>query len=131
MMRSEINFRGVRRKFGIDSVLNHRDSKCGPPQLHIQRFGSEGPTECNGEGSTECNDLAHTKIGTPARMELWYRVPFQRLRNIVLPNLFSFRTVWPSGLRRWLKAPVRKGVGSNPTAVIFADVLKKPPSALR
>jgi hypothetical protein len=33
-----------------------------------------------------------------------------------LPNA---TTVWPSGLRRWLKAPVRKGVGSNPTAVIF------------
>ena len=32
--------------------------------------------------------------------------PFRRLR-----------TVWPSGLRRWLQAPVRKGVGSNPTAV--------------
>ena len=29
------------------------------------------------------------------------------------------KTVWPSGLRRWLKAPVRKGVGSNPAAVIF------------
>jgi hypothetical protein len=29
-------------------------------------------------------------------------------------------TVWPSGLRRWLQAPARKGVGSNPTAVIFA-----------
>ena len=28
-------------------------------------------------------------------------------------------TVWPSGLRRWLKAPFRKGVGSNPTAVTF------------
>ena len=28
-------------------------------------------------------------------------------------------TVWPSGLRRWLQAPVRKGVGSNPTAVTF------------
>ena len=27
-------------------------------------------------------------------------------------------TVWPSGLRRWLQAPVRKGVGSNPTAVM-------------
>ena len=26
-------------------------------------------------------------------------------------------TVWPSGLRRWLKAPFRKGVGSNPIAV--------------
>ena len=39
-----------------------------------------------------------------------------------LPN-FSLRlankTVWPSGLRRWLQAPVRKGVGSNPTAVTF------------
>ena len=30
----------------------------------------------------------------------------------------AFKTVWPSGLRRWLQAPVRKGVGSNPTAVI-------------
>ena len=26
-------------------------------------------------------------------------------------------TLWPSGLRRWLKAPFRKGVGSNPTGV--------------
>ena len=33
-----------------------------------------------------------------------------------LPSI-PIRTVWPSGLRRWLKAPVRKGVGSNPTAV--------------
>ena len=31
----------------------------------------------------------------------------------------SIKTVWPSGLRRWLQAPVRKGVGSNPTAVIL------------
>ena len=28
--------------------------------------------------------------------------------------------MWPSGLRRCVKAAVRKGVGSNPTAVIFA-----------
>ena len=28
-------------------------------------------------------------------------------------------TLWPSGLRRWLKAPFRKGVGSNPTGVIL------------
>ena len=32
---------------------------------------------------------------------------------------YNAQTVWPSGLRRWLKAPVRKGVGSNPTAVNF------------
>ncbi len=31
------------------------------------------------------------------------------------------KTVWPSGLRRWLQAPVRKGVGSNPTAVTLRD----------
>ena len=30
------------------------------------------------------------------------------------------RTLWPSGPRRWLKAPFRKGVGSNPTGVAFA-----------
>ena len=35
----------------------------------------------------------------------------------------DLRTVWPSGLRRWLQAPVRKGVGSNPTAVILIGVL--------
>ena len=33
--------------------------------------------------------------------------------------MFHSKTVWPSGLRRWLKAPVRKGVGSNPTAVML------------
>ena len=32
-------------------------------------------------------------------------------------SLLDDMTVWPSGLRRWLQAPVRKGVGSNPTAV--------------
>ena len=45
-------------------------------------------------------------------------------------------TVWPSGLRRWLQAPVRKGVGSNPTAVIvlpfrFGSPVGKPAEALR
>ena len=29
-------------------------------------------------------------------------------------------TLWPSGLRRWLKAPFRQGVGSNPTGVTFS-----------
>ena len=28
------------------------------------------------------------------------------------------RTAWPSGLRRWLQAPVRKGVGPSHTAVL-------------
>ena len=49
--------------------------------------------------------------------------PVQRLRSSLLPELTRTSqalTVWPSGLRRWLKAPVRKGVGSNPTAVTFS-----------
>ena len=33
------------------------------------------------------------------------------------------KMAWPSGLRRWLKAPFRQGVGSNPTAVTFPRVL--------
>ena len=49
-------------------------------------------------------------------------------------RLLSYKTVWPSGLRRWLQAPVRKGVGSNPTAVMlhfytFGEAQRGPPSA--
>ena len=40
-------------------------------------------------------------------------------KGVVTQWIRSLRTVWPSGLRRWLQAPVRKGVGSNPGAVIF------------
>ena len=32
---------------------------------------------------------------------------------------YDARTRWPSGLRRWLEAPVRKGVGWNRTGVIL------------
>ena len=43
----------------------------------------------------------------------------KRRKNCCLASIF--KTVWPSGLRRWLQAPVRKGVGSNPTAVTLAS----------
>ena len=42
----------------------------------------------------------------------------------MLRRLLESMTVWPSGLRRWLQAPVRKGVGSNPTAVTSCMLLK-------
>ena len=46
------------------------------------------------------------------------------LASLALPSAGNdLRTVWPSGLRRWLQAPVRKGVGSNPTAVTIAQDL--------
>ena len=49
-------------------------------------------------------------------------------KGVVTQWIGSLRTVWPSGLRRWLQAPVRKGVGSNPTAVMLTwGVLKARP----
>ena len=44
-------------------------------------------------------------------------------------RLMSCMTVWPGGIRRWLQAPVRKGVGSNPKAVTAAPA--SCPRALR
>ena len=40
---------------------------------------------------------------------------------------YAFKTVWPRGLRRWLQALVRKGVGSNPTAVIKGSLAEQAP----
>ena len=46
-----------------------------------------------------------------------HSLPIQLLRrSYALPEGKNM-TVWPSGLRRWLQAPVRKGAGSNLTAV--------------
>ena len=39
------------------------------------------------------------------------------IKTFIFMLLHHGTTVWPSGLRRWLQAPVRKGVGSNPTTV--------------
>ena len=50
----------------------------------------------------------------PARPKTAVRVWTCKERVV---RLLPLKTVWPSGLRRWLKAPFRKGVGSNPTAV--------------
>ena len=54
--------------------------------------------------------------------EKWWRryISWPRLRPELRLCGDKNKTVWPSGLRRWLKAPVRKGVGSNPTAVTHA-----------
>ena len=40
---------------------------------------------------------------------------------LIFMLLHCSMTVWASGLRHWLQAPVRKGVGSNPTAVKSAS----------
>ena len=53
------------------------------------------------------------------RNQLILILRFQREPRIICARVRSL-TAWPSGLRRQLKALVRKSVGSNPTAVIFA-----------
>ena len=68
-------------------------------------------------------------VGTP---QASYSVapPHFILENEIASETYANKTVaigtnpkslWPSGLRRGLKAPVRKGVGSNPTDVIFSN----------
>ena len=51
-------------------------------------------------------------------------IPLRIISKRDLESFFFFSdetawTLWPSGLRRWLKAPFRKGEVSNPAAVIF------------
>ena len=46
-----------------------------------------------------------------------HSLPIRLLRRSYVWPEEKNMTVWPSGLRRWLQAPVRKGMGSNPTAV--------------
>jgi hypothetical protein len=59
----------------------------------------------------------------PRRRNQWgvsFRSPvWAALATTICVSSGCDMTVWPSGLRRWLQAPVRKGVGSNPTAVNF------------
>ena len=46
------------------------------------------------------------------------------LLALAIVLLATCKTLWPSGLRRWLKAPVRKGVGSNPTGVTSFRIVR-------
>ena len=59
------------------------------------------------------------KAGFNSRFEIMFSNFLLSHPTVAFRNA-CISTVWPSGLRRWLKAPVRKGVGSNPTAVMLA-----------
>ena len=48
-----------------------------------------------------------------------HKTPARQLEIKKATENMASMTLWPSGLRRWLKAPFRKGVGSNPTGVTF------------
>jgi hypothetical protein len=59
------------------------------------------------------NDMATCPTLAACGCELAIGVLYVRL--VILLT----ETLWPSGLKRWLKAPFRKCVGSNPTGVTF------------
>ena len=88
-----------RTTFGTDSLAEW--SKALAPGASPQGRGFDPPQLSN--FSNEFGNLALSERGGTVHKGAF---------------AFSALTVWPSGLRRWLKAPVRKGVGSNPTAVI-------------
>jgi hypothetical protein len=50
----------------------------------------------------------------------------QNLQSKAWMPLILPRTLWPRGLRRWLKVPFRKGVGSEPTGVTLFGLILRP-----
>ena len=75
---------------------------CGPAQASHRQVNQHQGHRCSQwpAGTRE----HHATVRVPPTLRTWANM-----------------TVWPSGLRRWLQAPVRKGVGSNPTAVISSE----------
>ena len=78
---------------------------------------------CQLQPSTMSSSNLPAQIGAKKRLSgqrfvcSAHSLPIQLLRRSYAWPEETNRTVWPSGLRRWLQAPVHKGVGSNPTAV--------------
>jgi hypothetical protein len=103
-----------------------RQRRIGLPGLSPQQVGcrSGGPkTQRCGSGRSQ-NHLSKLPLDSGGAFQAGATVKpalakaNQNVAGMLLPT--ANMTVWPSGLRRWLKAPFRKGVGSNPTAVMCA-----------
>ena len=85
-----------------------------PPHENVWRIEARGV-----RGSAFLFGLGMILSGTFSLCDLRHMLEHSYVMLVSIGTLSeSSKTVWPSGLRRWLKAPVRKGVGSNPTAVI-------------
>ena len=63
------------------------------------------------KGASCVGDPWNRNGGASPRTSQWQKPSCSHLGSITW-------TVRPSGLRRWLEAPFREGVGANPTAVI-------------
>ena len=114
-------------------------TKTPDPILSIGKSGSAGftgnwPTKHMEQPQRHKHDSARTQNCTDMShgiYDQWRKFPYSICRTsekMTWPQ--TTWTLWPSGLRRWLKAPFRKGVGSNPTGVIFATRLSSSSSQL-
>ena len=100
-----------------------RDRPNGPKLVHTAPFGAVGsPSRSPGDLGKPTHTPRMCRMSSECAF--WPYFPWQRQ---VFKREQVGRTVWPSGLRRWLKAPVRKGVGSNPTAVTLMRFQGLPP----
>ena len=81
---------------------------CLPPKNDQWRKRQDQP------GSNTWTRPRYTRWAPVNKTILAFNHNCEDILSLAVANM----TVWPSGLRRWLQAPVRKGVGSNPTAVI-------------
>ena len=132
-----------RRLLAILVTTRHRgdSNPCGQSPMDFESISLAARTQCHVSGESFDATLPHARARW-RQLEIYS--PHQRMRrqrstclwehassvnsrfahrargcdakDQALPR-FANKTVWPSGLRRWLQAPVCKGVGSNPTAV--------------
>jgi hypothetical protein len=117
----------------------------GNPRLGAPRHGATRPRSsrasigADANGETVGADARRTGEQGGERRRAWRGGPTNKVDlfehraagRVADYSSVGSKTVWPSGLRRWLKAPVRKGVGSNPTAVIAAAQMPEQPPCFR
>jgi hypothetical protein len=102
--------------------------RLGIPALGPHAMGPRGPeARAHLSGPTQMGRRAW-RGGSTKKVDLFEHRAAGRFAYY---SSVDSKTVWPSGLRRWLKAPVRKGVGSNPTAVIAAAQMPEQPPCFR
>ena len=114
------------RKYRVYSIRSQRDNSGCIVKAETPSFGlhktflqssqalAPDATKYNNTNGSPCSVLYLMFNGLCV---VSYKCP------LMYKHHFVDRTLWPSGLRHWLKAPVRKGVSSNPTGVMKAELI--------
>ena len=97
-----------------------------PTRCNFQAFPGESTTRQHRPPRPFSSDIQPQHAGKPRILSVHVSLSWMDAGSSCQNSLrkergcHKFKTVWPNGLRRWLQAPVRKGVGSNPTAVTIS-----------